>query len=84
MSAIVLVNTSVFVNILDVVGKNENRNGIITAFQNMIETGDHVPLPMAAIIENGNHIAQPCPWPLQQSTHPDKVSLKRSVIPSPS
>ena len=57
MSAIVLVDTSVFLNILNVPGKNQNRQNVIGSFQKMIETGDHLLLPMAAIIETGRHIA---------------------------
>ncbi|MFH0730572.1 MAG: hypothetical protein V2B19_30035 [Pseudomonadota bacterium] len=57
MSAIILVDTSVFLNLLDVPGRNENRQSILETFREMIEVGDHFFLPMAAVIETGNHIA---------------------------
>ena len=57
MGAIVLVDTSVFLNILDVPGRNQNRDQVIHSFEEMIESADHFLLPMAAIIETGRHIA---------------------------
>lgn len=57
MSAIVIVDTSVFLNILDVPGRNQNRQEVLGIFKEMIEAGDHLLLPMAAIIETGRHIA---------------------------
>ncbi|MFG6432449.1 type II toxin-antitoxin system VapC family toxin [Roseateles sp. LYH14W] len=58
MSAIVIVDTSVLLNILDVPGRNESRAGVLTELGKLIETSDHLFIPMAAIVEVGNHIAQ--------------------------
>lgn len=58
MSAIVIVDTSVLLNILDVPGRNERRSGVLTELGRLIEAGDHLFIPMAAIVEVGNHIAQ--------------------------
>lgn len=57
MSAIVLVDTSVLLNVLDVPGRNQERPDVIGALSQYIEAGAHLLLPMAAIVETGNHIA---------------------------
>lgn len=58
MSAIVIVDTSVLLNILDVPGRNESRAGVLVELEKLIEAGAHLFIPMAAIVEVGNHIAQ--------------------------
>lgn len=58
MSAIVIVDTSVLLNILDVPGRNERRTEVLAELGELIESGDHLFIPMAAIVEVGNHIAQ--------------------------
>jgi len=58
MSAIVLLDTSVYLNILDVPGRNQDRKAILDAFEGRVENGDHFLLPMAAIWETGNHISR--------------------------
>lgn len=58
MSAIVIVDTSVLLNILDVPGRNERWAEVLTELAKLIEAGDHLFIPMAAIVEVGNHIAQ--------------------------
>jgi predicted nucleic acid-binding protein len=58
MSAIVIVDTSVLLNILDVPGRNQNRAGVLAELGRLIEASDHLFIPMAAIVEVGNHIAQ--------------------------
>lgn len=57
MSAVVIVDTSVLVNILDVPGRNERRELVLDQLGERIEAGDHLFIPMAAIVEVGNHIA---------------------------
>lgn len=57
MSAIVLLDTSVYLNILDVPNCNQNRQDIFEAFEEKLKQGDHFLLPMATIWETGNHIA---------------------------
>lgn len=57
MSSIVLLDTSVFLNVLDVPGFNQDREDILQEFAEKIEDGDHFLLPMATIWETGNHIA---------------------------
>lgn len=57
MSAIVIVDTSVLLNILDVPGRNQDRAAVLNRLGELIEAGDHLFIPMAAIVEVGNHIA---------------------------
>ncbi len=58
MSAIVLLDTSVYLNVLDVPGFNQDRSAVLDAFQSAIEAGDHFLLPLATVWETGNHIAR--------------------------
>lgn len=58
MSAIVIVDTSVLLNILDVPGRNESRPAVLAELESLIEASHHLFIPMAAIVEVGNHIAQ--------------------------
>lgn len=57
MSEIVLLDTSVYLNVLDVPGFNQYRDEILNAFAGRVENGDYFLLPMAAIWETGDHIA---------------------------
>lgn len=57
MSDIVLLDTSVYLNVLDVPGFNQDRNDILRAFADRVRRGDYFLLPMATIWEAGNHIA---------------------------
>lgn len=57
MSAIVIVDTSVLLNILDVPGRSQDRDVVLNRLDELIEAGDHLFIPMAAIVEVGNHIA---------------------------
>jgi hypothetical protein len=57
MGDIVLLDTSVYLNILDVTGFSQDREDILAEFRLRIENGDHFLLPMASIWETGNHIA---------------------------
>lgn len=56
--SIVLMDTSVFCNVLDVPGFNQDRDSVIADLVASIRNGDTLLLPMAAVIETGNHIAQ--------------------------
>jgi hypothetical protein len=57
MSAIVLLDTSVYLNVLDVPGFNQDRAAVLENFERSIQAGDHFLLPLAAVWETGNHIA---------------------------
>lgn len=57
MSVIVLVDTSVFLNVLDVPGRNQQRDSVLDQFLRYIENGASLFLPLATVMESGNHIA---------------------------
>ncbi|WP_315549389.1 hypothetical protein [Lautropia mirabilis] len=57
MSAIVLLDTSVYLNVLDVPGFNQHRQTVLDDFHKSIEQDDHFLLPLATVWETGNHIA---------------------------
>lgn len=54
---LVLLDTSVFLNVLDVPSFNQDRQAILDEFRRRIGKGDYFFLPMATIWETGNHIA---------------------------
>lgn len=58
MSSIVLIDTSIFLNILNVPGFNQDRKEVFSSFERYIEQGSHFLLPMATIWETGNHISR--------------------------
>ena len=58
MSSIVIVDTSVLLNIMDVPDRNQQKHDVLSQLEVLIEAGDHLFFPMAAIVEVGNHIAQ--------------------------
>lgn len=68
MSEIVLVDTSVLMNALDVRGFNQRRTEVLEEFESLIEEGAHLFLPMAAVLEAGNHIAQLANGRIRRST----------------
>lgn len=47
MSDIVLLDTSVYLNVLDVPGFNQDRDEILDEFAVRVESGDYFLLPMA-------------------------------------
>jgi hypothetical protein len=57
MSAIVLLDTTVYLNVLEVPAHNQDRDQILADFTDCIEQNDHFLLPLAAVWETGNHIA---------------------------
>ena len=58
MSAIVIVDSSVLLNIMDVPDRNQHKAQVLDHLEKLINGGDHLFIPMAAIVEVGNHIAQ--------------------------
>jgi hypothetical protein len=56
--AIVLIDTSIYLNVLDVPGFNQARAAVFVEFQAAVERDDHFLLPLAAVWETGNHIAR--------------------------
>ena len=58
MSAICLIDTTIFLEILDVPRKVTRHEHVILELQGKIENDETLFLPMATILETGNHIAQ--------------------------
>ena len=58
MSSICLIDTSIFLNILNVPNRNNERDQILDQYQEYIELDCSFIIPMATVIETGNHIAQ--------------------------
>lgn len=57
MSDIVIVDSSVLLNVLDIPGFNQDRNDVLEEFRLLVDAGDHLLLPMAAVLETGDHVA---------------------------
>jgi hypothetical protein len=58
MSDIVLLDTSVYLNVLDLPGRNQQRTEVFHQFEARVKRGDYFLLPMATIWETGNHISR--------------------------
>ena len=58
MANIVIVDTSILLNILNVPLKNDQRPEVAEQLRNYICKGDQLFLPIATVLETGNHIAQ--------------------------
>ena len=58
MNAVCLIDASVFLNILNVPGRNNEKETVIRSFHDYTELNCTFILPMATILETGNHIAQ--------------------------
>ena len=57
MSDIVIVDSNILLNVLDVPAHNQDREAVFTEFEVLVEAGDHLLLPMAAVLETADHIA---------------------------
>jgi hypothetical protein len=58
MSALCLIDTSVFLEILNVPGKSNRHAEMLKELEEKVKLGETLLLPMSTIIETGNHIAQ--------------------------
>lgn len=59
MQSVVFLDTSVLLNVLDVPNKNGERAAVVPRFKELARSrGSLMVIPMAAVIEVGNHIAQ--------------------------
>ena len=57
MSDVVIVDTSVLLNVLDVPAFNQNRAEVFAEFNEFLDSDANFLLPIAAIFETGGHIA---------------------------
>ena len=58
MPEVIVVDTTVLLNVLDVPGRNQHRDDVFERFEEVTEAGASLLLPMAAVFEAGNHIAK--------------------------
>ncbi|KND30813.1 hypothetical protein IQ63_27295 [Streptomyces acidiscabies] len=58
MPVVDFLDTSVFVEILDVPGRNEHRADIVVEMEKRRQAGVRFVLPTATVIETGNHVFQ--------------------------
>ena len=56
--SICLIDTTVFCNIVGIPGRDQDRSRILRLLEEHIQDGTALLLPMAAIIESGNHVAR--------------------------
>ena len=57
-TAVCILDTSVFCNILEVPDKCQHQGAVIKELEAKIKASESILLPLAAIVETGNHIAQ--------------------------
>ena len=57
MSGVAIVDTTVFLNVLDVPGCNQDRDTVMDQFEELVMSGANLLLPVAVVMETGNHIA---------------------------
>ena len=58
MPPIIIVDTSILLNVLNVPGFNQDRDAVLNRFRELVEARANLLLPMGAVFETGNHIAQ--------------------------
>lgn len=58
MTRVVFIDTSVLANILRVPGKDQERDKVVAKMKQQSREGTQFVLPVTAVIECGNHIAQ--------------------------
>lgn len=58
MSSVCIIDTSIFLNLLNVPGRNQDKDEVVESFKEYAENEATFILPMATIVETGNHIAQ--------------------------
>ena len=58
MSEVLVVDTTIFLNVLDVPGRNQHRQEVFAQFRALGADGAVFLLPVATVIESGNHIAR--------------------------
>ena len=56
--SVVLVDTSILLNVLRVPNRSSHREVVMDRLRDHIDVGDQLLLPIATVLETGNHIAQ--------------------------
>ncbi len=80
MSSIVIVDTLVLLNILDVPDRNQRKKEVLNRPGELIDAGDHLFIPMAAIVEVGNYIAHVKGGPQRRAAAARFVKEVRSAL----
>jgi hypothetical protein len=68
LGSICLIDTSIFLNLLDVPNRNQERASVLKTHQDYVARSFTFLLPIATIIETGNHIAQNGDGRIRRST----------------
>ena len=71
MPHVVIVDTSILLNLLDVPGRGQDRDTVDRRFDELVKDGANLLLPVAAIFEAGNHVAR-LPDGRQRRRHAEK------------
>lgn len=58
MPEVVFLDTSVLCALLDIPGKNSSHDAASVLFRKLVDSGATLILPIASVVETGNHIAQ--------------------------
>lgn len=58
MTSVCIIDTSVLLNLLNVPGKNQDKDQVMQSYAEYVDLEVVFILPMATILETGNHIAQ--------------------------
>lgn len=58
MPDVVIVDTTVLLNVLDIPQRNQNRSAVLAEFGALVDGSASILLPMAVVFETGNHIAR--------------------------
>ncbi|MCW5220087.1 hypothetical protein D5041_09975 [Verminephrobacter aporrectodeae subsp. tuberculatae] len=80
MSSIVLVDTTILLNVLNVPGRNQRREKVFGDFKRRFEDNDCLFIPLAAIIETGNHIAHVSNGHLRRQAAENFVEAVRGAL----
>ena len=80
MTGICIIDTSVLCNILKVPNKSQRHEETVKDFEQLIERGVFLLLPMAVIYETGNHIAQNGDGRLRQQKAQEFIRQVRGAI----
>lgn len=74
MTTVVFVDTSILANIVRVPGKDQDYDDVIDELRRRIGLGEELVLPVTAVVECGNHVAQ------IKGAHNDRFAAARRFV----